>query len=254
MKTKQKFTLVELLVVIAIISILAGMLLPALENAIGSARKISCLSNMKQQYTLMFTYTEENNDFFPGNAISNSPHNVSIGWTDGVSSPQTTRLSYNPYVDAENWKSDISVFFCPSAMLSGEWKDDETFAYDQGRTTYFQLHNYPRGGTVHLESTNPGVYNQIRHFTGGRLSRLKADYGIAQDWIIEPTSDTVRPEAYVDNHDGGGNVLQTQGAAGWEAEELFLTGGIDGKANATALDDATTYTFINKACDGNVTN
>ncbi len=57
------FTLVELLVVTAIISILAGMLLPALERTLGQARQISCANNLKQLSTALDLYSGDWNDY-----------------------------------------------------------------------------------------------------------------------------------------------------------------------------------------------
>ncbi|MEW6534746.1 MAG: type II secretion system protein [Candidatus Auribacterota bacterium] len=72
MKNKKGFTLIELLVVIAIIAILAGMLLPALNRARESARRIKCLNNVRQISVASHLYAADHREVFPsGNTVEN---------------------------------------------------------------------------------------------------------------------------------------------------------------------------------------
>ncbi len=60
---RKAFTLIEMLVVIAIISILASMLTPALQNAIGQGKATVCMNNLKQCSQTMVMYSDDFNGF-----------------------------------------------------------------------------------------------------------------------------------------------------------------------------------------------
>ena len=85
MKLRKAFTLIELLIVIVIISILAGMLLPALLSARRKAKQVQCLSNIRQLNQALISYTINHNSYLPFNSTLSFPGETFTRYSLGLS-------------------------------------------------------------------------------------------------------------------------------------------------------------------------
>jgi prepilin-type N-terminal cleavage/methylation domain-containing protein len=173
-KTKN-FTLVELLVVIAIISILAGMLLPALENALDSSRTVTCMSNLKQLATVMFNYVEEEDIPNPPPSWGSNERWIDIPARE-LELHDSTAAFYSEQ-NSDRWDSAeyFGILRCAS---------DETM-YDSGGLTFY----HPNYG---MNGSNSGTFGGAHD---RKISSIKSPSEVM--YIGDGFPDTIYTNVYI---------------------------------------------------------
>lgn len=212
------FTLVELLVVITVISVLAGMLMPALQRARESARNAVCINNEKQLSLSFMFYTRDNNGFFPpwGQGSGADPSEP-YWWsnTGGMLGHYTPRRSKSDGFAQGIWTCPSNDLPYSENVLSYE-DGDGVITYDINIT---HICRPSSGGLTRLQQIDrpSGVCLMGEAVCGGGVTGDGCMHcPECVDWDAEPFKG--RPYAV---HEDGCNILFVDGhVTGWNIQQL----------------------------------
>lgn len=109
---RQAFTLVEMLVVIAIIAILAALLMPSLQQAMASAKSLSCVNQLKQHGSAVTQYVGDNGGFMPVSSYYPAVADSGITYIDQKGGTRTFELYWAALI--YQYLKEPRLYTCPN--------------------------------------------------------------------------------------------------------------------------------------------
>jgi len=219
------FTVVEMLIVVAIIGLLAALIFPVLGRAREAGRARACTSNLRQLGLAFEQYTQDAARKYPGPGNyqdwggpppgqgSNSGH-----WISGVSNApvagSTTPFDYISPAQANieqgalyPYVKNSQVYICPSNRDGGKKK----FSYSM---------NCAVGGMSNVRIRQPAeiVLLVDETYANDGFFWAPADGSF---WPAGNTGYTTSTDAMTQIHNGGGNLLFTDGHVKFYSAQAF---------------------------------
>lgn len=215
----RSFTLVEMLVVIAIIAVLAGMLMPALGKALGSARSMNCQNNLKQFTVSYLQYADLFNSEAPA---SWGPGDADMWFSKLPAAMPGGSLAYYMYANhvSGTLSTDFGFWRCPDnaiqSRVMGMGANEAQCSY-MGNTFDTRISGNNESRAFGAKITRFLWPSALVAFTEGIYPRVAIDGGTPEDGAnsIPSFGLGLRHVRYA--HNLGANLGFVDGHVSWKA-------------------------------------
>lgn len=195
-KRNTGFSLIELLVVIAIVAILASIITVAVGRSRQTARRVACVSNLRQMGQALNLYAADNNGYFPAAKPATDSSGNTLSW------PRTSWVYWiQPYLEARRGGTTATnlvllydgLFHCPAKP---DWSLDGPT--DRERNSY---------GMNTFGAANQGVPKKLNTIDAPAVTALLVDSVLG----VVRTNAAIYQDNQVQWHEGKDNVLFVDG-------------------------------------------